>query len=301
MKFRHRASSHAENPFKRPFISSEWRYFWRVFLSRRVVMIGLVIFVIMLVVSTAAPWLVPFDPNKQDLANVLLQPGKAHLLGTDQFGRDSLSRLIYGARTAMIVGIGCVTIACLTGATLGAIGGYFGGIANVLVMRFIDVLMAFPMLLLAILIAALLGGGLQNVIIALSIVTIPPYARVMAGQTLSIKENDYIIAMKAAGARKSRILFRHILPNAFPALLVQITTQLGTLILNEASLSFIGIGIKAPAAAWGSMLNDGYKYLLTNPILSIAPGVAIMLVVFAFNMVGDGLRDALDPRLRGKI
>ena len=200
-----------------------------------------------------------------------------------------------------MVGFITVAIAAVIGIGLGIIAGFYGGITNVLIMRGIDALMAFPMLLLALLLAAVLGGGIQNVIIAMSVAMIPGYARVMHGLTLSIKENDYIMAQRAMGSSKSRTMFSHILPNALPPMIVLVTLQLGGLILAEASLSFLGIGIKPPGAAWGSMVSDGYQYLLSNPVLSFAPGLAIMLVVFAFNMVGDGLRDALDPRLRGLL
>jgi peptide/nickel transport system permease protein len=168
-------------------------------------------------------------------------------------------------------------------------------------MRFIDALMTFPMILLALIFASLLGGGLKNVMIALGISLLPGYARIMCGQVLSVKETDYIIAEHALGARNLRVMLRHILPNCFPPMIVLITLQMGAAILAEAGLSFLGIGIEPPGAAWGAMVNDGYHYLITNPILSFAPGMAIMLVVFSFNMVGDGLRDALDPRLRGVI
>jgi peptide/nickel transport system permease protein len=169
------------------------------------------------------------------------------------------------------------------------------------IMRIMDLLMTFPMIILALFIASILGGGIQNVIIALGISALPGYARVMHGLSLSIKENDYILAERAAGAGNWRTMLSHILPNAAPPMIVLITLQLGTLILAEAGLSFLGIGIKPPGAAWGAMVNDGYRYLVTNPWLSFSPGIAIMLVVFAFNMVGDGLRDALDPRLRGTL
>jgi peptide/nickel transport system permease protein len=168
-------------------------------------------------------------------------------------------------------------------------------------MRFMDALMGFPMILLSLVIAAVLGGGIHNVIIALSVATIPGYARTIHGLTLSIKENDYIMAQRAMGAGNLRTMIVHILPNALPPMIVLVTLQLGALILAEAGLSFLGIGIKPPGAAWGAMVYDGYRYLRTSPVLSFAPGLAIMLVVFAFNMVGDGLRDALDPRLRGLL
>jgi peptide/nickel transport system permease protein/oligopeptide transport system permease protein len=169
------------------------------------------------------------------------------------------------------------------------------------IMRIMDLLISFPMIILALFLAALLGGGIQNVIIALAVGALPGYARVMHGLTLSVKENDYILAGRAMGSKDLRTMLTHILPNALPPMIVLITLQLGTIILSEASLSFLGVGIKPPGAAWGAMVSDGYRYVMTNPMLSFAPGVAIMLVVFAFNLVGDGLRDALDPRLRGTL
>ena len=198
-----------------------------------------------------------------------------------------------------MVGFVTVGIAGVVGVALGLIAGYFGGVASMVIMRIMDALMGFPMLILAMLFAAVLGGGIQNVVIALSIATVPGYARVMNGLTLSIRENDYIMAERAMGSSNSRIMLGHILPNAIPPMIVLVTLQLGGIIMAEAALSFLGIGIKPPGAAWGAMVSDGYRYLSNNPTLSFAPGIAIMLVVFAFNMVGDGLRDALDPRLRG--
>jgi peptide/nickel transport system permease protein/oligopeptide transport system permease protein len=265
------------------------------------VIFGLFILLILGFTAIFADWLAPYDPYKQDLNNILLQPSKAHLLGTDAIGRDTLSRLIYGTRTALTVGFLAMAISASIGVTLGIIAGYFGGITNIVIMRFTDVLMPFPMIVLALLIAALLGGGIHNVILALGIATVPVYTRVTCGMALSIRENDYIMAERAMGASHMRMIMRHVLPNAFPPIIVVITLQLGFLILSEASLSFLGIGIEPPGAAWGAMVNEGYRYLVKLPILSFAPGAAIMLVVFAFNMVGDGLRDALDPRLRGTL
>jgi peptide/nickel transport system permease protein len=280
---------------------SEWRRFRRVFFQRRMVMFGLLILLILGLTAIFADWLSPYDPYKQDLNNILLQPSKAHLLGTDAIGRDTLSRLIYGSRTALTVGFLAMAISASIGVTLGIIAGYFGGIINLVIMRFTDVLMPFPMIVLALLIAALLGGGIHNVILALGIATVPVYIRVTCGMALSIRENEYIMAGRAMGASHMRMMMRHVLPNAFPPIIVVITLQLGFLILSEASLSFLGIGIEPPGAAWGAMVNEGYRYLVKLPILSFAPGAAIMLVVFAFNMVGDALRDALDPRLRGTL
>ena len=280
---------------------NEWRRFVRVFFQRRIVIFGLLVLIILGLTAIFAKQLAPYDPYKQDLTSILQQPSREHLLGTDPIGRDTLSRLIYGTRTALTVGFVAVSIATSIGVTLGMLAGYFGGKVNMVIMRFTDILMPFPMIVLALLIAAVLGGGIQNVILALGIATIPGYIRIMCGMTLSIRENDYILAARAMGARHGRIMIRHVLPNAVAPIIVVITLQLGFLILSEASLSYLGIGIKPPGAAWGAMVYEGYRYLLKIPILSFAPGAAIMLVVFAFNMVGDALRDALDPRLRGTL
>jgi peptide/nickel transport system permease protein len=280
---------------------SEWRRFRRVFFQRKIVFFGLLVLLLLGLAAIFAAWLAPYDPYDTNMRNVLLQPSKAHLLGTDPLGRDTLSRLIYGTRTALLVGFTTVTIAAVAGMALGLIAGYFGGITNMIIMRIMDLLLSFPMIILALFIAALLGGGIQNVIIALGIGALPGYARVMHGLALSIRENDYVMAERAMGSSNSRTMFSHILPNTMPPMIVLITIQLGSIILAEAGLSYLGIGIKPPGAAWGAMVNEGYRYLLTNPWLSFAPGLAIMLVVFAFNLVGDGLRDALDPRLRGLL
>jgi peptide/nickel transport system permease protein len=280
---------------------TEWQRFRLSFFKRKLVVMGMVLVLFFIFVAIFAPWLAPKDPYETNIKSILAKPSPEFWLGTDVLGRDTLSRLIYGARTAMTVGIITVTISAVIGVILGLIAGYFGGAISMVIMRVMDMLLSFPMLLLALLIASLLGGGIHNVIIALTIGSIAPKCRIVNGQALSAKENDYVMAERAMGSSTMRILFRHILPNIIPTLIVIITMQLGTLILAEASLSFLGIGIRPPGAAWGSMINDGYKYLLRSPVLSIAPGACIMLVVFGFMMVGDGLRDALDPRLRGTI
>jgi len=280
---------------------NEWRRFWRVFLQRRVVIFGMVILGLLVIAAVFAPLLAPYDPYIGVMADSLSQPNRTYLLGTDIQGRDTLSRLIYGSRSVLIVGFVTVGVAAVFGIILGLTAGFFGGLASMVIMRVMDALMGFPMLLLALLLSAVLGGGIQNVIIALAVAMLPGYARVMNGLTLSIRENDYILAERAMGADNSRTMLGHILPNAMAPMIVLVTLQLGAVILAEAGLSFLGIGIKPPGAAWGSMVNDGYRFLLTNPVLSFAPGLAIMVVVFAFNMVGDGLRDALDPRLRGLL
>ena len=280
---------------------SEIKRIISVFFSRPLPVIGLFIIVILILAAIFAPLIAPYDPYKMDIINKLQPPTREHLLGTDSLGRDTLSRIIYGSRTSLIVGISAIGISTIIGLTLGLIAAFFGGALYQIIMRFIDALMAFPMLLLALLIAALLGAGMKNVIIALGIGMIAPPSRMMCGVAMSIRENDYILAARAMGMSNTRIMLEQILPNAFPPLLVMITIGLGATILAEAALSFLGIGITPPTAAWGGMVNDGYKFLLTCPVLAISPGVAIMLVVFGFNMMGDGLRDALDPRLRGVL
>jgi len=212
-----------------------------------------------------------------------------------------LSRLIIGSRNSLMVGVVGVGIAAGIGIVAGMAAGFFGGWVNAIIMRIVDALMSFPMILLALLIAGLLGSGLSNVMIALGIAMIPAYARLMCGQVLSIRENDYVMAGRSMGSGDWRLMFKHIMPNSFPPLIVLVTMQIGSAILAEAGLSYLGIGITPPDPSWGAMVNDGFKFLLSNPLLSFVPGLAIMIVVFAFSMVGDGLRDALDPRLRGTI
>ena len=280
---------------------SEFRYVVRVFFRRKLAVIGFVIILLLLIVAIFAPFLAPYDPLQTDLPNRLQQPSWEHPLGTDSTGRDTLSRIIYGTRISLAVGFGAMAIAATAGIVIGMLAGYFGGIVYVVCMRLVDALMSIPMLVLALCLAALLGGGLTNVIIALGIALTAIYARLMCGQVLTVKENDYVMAARIVGDSNLRIMLQHLVPNAFPPLIVLVTLQLGTMILTEAGLSFLGVGIQPPTPAWGAMVNSGYRYLLQLPILSFAPGLAIALVVFGFNMVGDGLRDALDPRLRGTI
>jgi peptide/nickel transport system permease protein len=277
-----------ENDFQElPPRVSTFQYFRKVFFSRGVVIFGFAVVTLMIITAIFAPLLAPYDPYEQDLDNSLASPSWKHLLGTDTVGRDTLSRIIYGSRASLIVGIVALSVAA--------------GLTHATIMRFIDALMTVPMILLALTIAAVLGGGLTNIIIALGIALIPTYARLMCGQALAIKQNDYITAARSIGASDLKIMIKHIAPNCFPPLIVMMTMQIGITILAEAGLSFLGIGISPPGAAWGAMVSEGYRYLTVSPILSFAPGLAIMLVVFAFNMIGDGLRDALDPRLRGTL
>jgi peptide/nickel transport system permease protein len=280
---------------------SEFKRVRRVFFGRKLAFIGLVIIGFTLAVALFAPLLAPYDPYKFDLSQRLQSPSRNHLLGTDTLGRDVLSRIIYGSRTSLMVGLLAISIAAIIGQPLGLIAAFFGGTVRTVIMRIIDAFMSIPMILLALIIGTLLGGGLKNVILALGIGMMAVHARIMCAQAITVMQNDYIVAAKSSGASSLRIMVRHVLPNSFPPLLVAVTTEMGICILAEAGLSFLGLGIAPPGAAWGSMVSDGYPHLMTTPVLSLAPGVAIMLVVFAFNMMGDGLRDALDPRLRGTL
>ena len=278
---------------------SEYRRILKIMMQRKIVAAGLVITLLTIIVAIFAPWIAPHDPYDQDLKAIRQAPSASHLLGTDRLGRDVLSRIIVGTRVSIMVGIVAVLIAGVLGITLGLLAGYFGGWTNTIIMRFIDALLALPPMILILAIATLMGGGLKNVLIAIGVGMMPTYCRLMCGQILSMKENDYITAAHSIGAGNWRIMLRHLLPNSFAPLLVLLTTNIGTAILLEASLSFLGIGIMPPTPTWGGMVNDGYEYLISNPLLSLAPGLVIFLVVLSVNMVGDGLRDAIDPRLRG--
>jgi peptide/nickel transport system permease protein len=280
---------------------NELRRFMRVFFGRPVVIIGFVLLLVFIICAAVPQWLTHYDPIKQTLSETLLPPSSQHLLGTDALGRDLYTRIIYGARTAMIIAVSAIGFAVIVGTILGLIAGYIGGITNSIIMRFIDAMMAFPGILLALTIVSVLGGGMLTVIIALGVPSITGYARVVCAQAMSLRENDYVLAARTLGASKKRIMFLHILPNAIAPLIVMSTIAIGMTILAEAGLSYLGIGITEPTIAWGSLVNVGQRFLLNYPLLSIAPGTAIMLVVFGFNMVGDGLRDALDPRLRGTL
>jgi ABC-type dipeptide/oligopeptide/nickel transport system permease subunit len=280
---------------------SESRRIVKVFFRRRLAVVGLVLIALLVLTAIFAPWLAPYPPNKIDMAQSLAKPSSEHWLGTDNLGRDVLSRIVYGARTSIIIAIGATAVAAVIGEILGLVAAHFGGAAFQIIMRLTDSLMAIPMLLIALIMASVLGGGAKNVILALGVGMIPVHCRMMCAQTMTVKQNDYILAARAMGMGDLRMMFLQIVPNAFPALIVVITVGLGAVILAEAGLSFLGVGVMPPYPAWGSMISDGYKYILSNPVLSLSPGVAIMLVVFGFNMMGDGLRDALDPKLRGVV
>jgi peptide/nickel transport system permease protein len=267
---------------------------------RKGAVVGLAI--ILLVVATAAfaPLAAGRDPLDQTLPDKLRPPGKGYVLGTDSLGRDLRARLVWGSRISLAVGVASVAIAAVLGTGLGLAAGYFRGWVDAVVTRAIEVLMSFPLVLLAIAIVAVLGSGLRNLMIAVGISSIPPFARLVRGQVLAVGQREFVEAARAVGAGSIRVMARHILPNIASAVVVLGTLRISTVILTEASLSFLGLGVSPPTATWGSMIADGVKWLRLAPWVSIVPGVAIMITVLAFNLFGDGLRDALDPRLRGE-
>lgn len=259
--------------------------------------------VILLLVVTAvlAPLLAPYDPYEQKLVSQLQGMSPEHWLGTDSMGRDVLSRIIYGSQVSLVVGIASTLIAGGFGMLVGLVAGMGGRIVDAVLMRIMDAMMSVPMIILALFLGTIFGKGLGNICVAIGICMIPSYARVTRGQVLSVKEMDYVTAGVLCGASKIKNTLVHIFPNCVSANLVLMTMNLGSAILSEAALSFLGMGINPPTASWGGMVNDGYKYLSRDPIIAIAPGVCIMIVVLCFNMVGDALRDALDPKLRGTL
>ncbi|WP_376768313.1 ABC transporter permease [Litoribacterium kuwaitense] len=273
--------------------------FIRKLLRNRFAALGLFVILLLLIVASFAPFIATHPPNQMEVGNTLLGPGEAgHLLGTDSYGRDIFSRIVYGARISLIVGISAVLFGAIFGSLLGLISGYFGGKTDTVIMRFIDGMMAFPFILLAIVLMTVLGQGLVNVIIAIGISNIPGFARVFRGQVLSVKESEYIEVTRSLGAKHGRILFRHIVPNSVAPLIVYATMGVAGAIISEASLSFLGLGVQPPTASWGSMLQEGKNYLVLSPELATFSGLAILITVLGINLFGDGLRDALDPKMK---
>jgi len=261
--------------------------------------IGAAVVVLMILVAATAPWIAPYDPVQVDFGAMLAPPSAAHWLGTDSFGRDVLSRLIYGSRTALIVGFGAAFVGATAGAILGVGSAYFRGWIDLVLQRFMDIFISFPLIILALAMVAILGNSLPNLIAAITIPMIPRCALVIRSSSLSIRELPYVDAARAAGFGHARIIMRHMLPNVMAPYLIMLTSFLGQAILLEASLSFLGLGVQEPTAAWGLMLRGAaVEFAETAPWMGLFPGLAISLAVFAFNLFGDSLRDALDPKLR---
>lgn len=274
----------------------------RIFFGRGIIVkICFAILVLFLLTAIFANFLAPHDPNLQNLLDVLKRPSKTNLLGSDYLGRDVLSRIIYGGRISLSVSFLSGTLAAFLGITLGLIAGYFGGVSSRIIMGVTDVVLSIPTLVFTLVIAAIMGGGVVSLVIAIGLGMIPTYIRMMNGLVVSLRENDYIMASRLIGQKERFIMLKHLLPNGFPSLIVLYTINLGNGIMTESTLSYLGVGINPPTATWGCMVSDAYQYLLSAPWLAIIPGVCIILIIISFNVVGDGLRDALDPRLRGKL
>jgi len=260
--------------------------------------VGLALLVTLLGLALAAPVLTAEDPGKQNLARVLHPASAAHPLGTDHLGRDVFARILYGGRLSLLIGFLAVGVGLAVGVPLGAISGFQGGRTDLVIQRFADILLSFPGFLLALSLVAILGVGLRNVIISVGISAVPSFIRLVRGSVLSIREQAYVEAAHALGQRRSAIIFRHVLPNAMAPVIVQATLSLGFAILVAAGLGFLGLGVQPPTPEWGTMLGEGRQYIFRAPSLTTFPGVAIFLAVLGFNLFGDGLRDALDPRMK---
>jgi peptide/nickel transport system permease protein len=271
---------------------------WRRLTRDKLAIVGMAIIALFIIAAVFAPLLAPYDPTEQTLLQRRQPPSPRHWMGLDEVGRDILSRIIYGARVSLQIGLMSVSMAILLGSILGAVAGFVGGWLDNLIMRLMDILLAFPGLLLAIAVVSILGPGLMNMLYAIAFVSIPIYARIMRASVLSVKEQDFVMAARAVGVTTLRILWREILPNAVTPVLVSGTLGIATAILDAAGLSFLGLGAQPPTPEWGSMLGEGRGSVFTAPHIVIFPGLAIMLNVLGFNLLGDGLRDALDPRLR---
>ena len=269
--------------------------------KRKLVIFAAILVVFFVVTAIFAPLLTPYDPYKGDFRQILAKPSLQHPLGTDETGRDVLTRIFYGARTSLMIGVVSVLISAVAGVCLGLVSAFYGGVVNIVISRLVDVMMSLPSLMLALALGMVLGRGTLSLMVILGISTIPTYTRMMAGQVLSLKNRDYIVAEKVMGAKNGRILLKHILPNCFSPILVLLTSNIGMTILAESSLSFLGMGINPPTASWGAMVSQGSAKLLLNPVYGIAPGFCVCLLVYGFNVLGDGLRDVLDPRLRGSL
>ncbi|CDO03217.1 Glutathione transport system permease protein GsiD [Oceanobacillus picturae] len=267
-------------------------------IKSKTALIGVIIIVLLVLTAILAPVIATHSPTAQDIVNRYQAPSSDHLLGTDELGRDIFSRIVYGTRISIQIGVIAVGISLAIGVLLGGIAGYYGRWIDQIVMRFIDIMMAFPSILMAIALVAVLGPSLQNAMIAVGIVGIPQFARIVRSAVLSIKENEYIEAAKSIGAKHGRILIQHVLPNCVAPIIVQATLGVGTAILDAAGLSFLGLGAQPPTPEWGAMLSDGRAAIQNAPWVVAFPGLAIFFVVLGFNLFGDGLRDALDPRLK---
>jgi len=279
-------------------IVNPWFEAWRRLIKSKIGLMGLVLIGILILVAVFAPYLAPYDPVKQNILFRYQAPSQKHLLGTDEMGRDILSRIIYGARISLLVGLLSIGLALVIGVILGLLAGFYGGVIDMIIMRIMDIMLAFPSILLAIAIVAILGPQLKNSMLAIGIINIPRFARIIRSSALSLKESEFINAARVLGAGDVRIIFHHLLPNAMAPLIVQTTLGIATAILEAAALSFLGLGAQPPTPEWGAMLSDARSSLQKAPWVATFPGLAIIFGVLGFNLLGDGLRDALDPKMK---
>jgi peptide/nickel transport system permease protein len=277
---------------------SQIRVMWESLSADKAALAGLIVIVFLALVAIFGQWLMPYDPNLQNMTQTFIPPCAEHWFGTDQLGRDIFSRIISGTKISLTVGITAVAISLTIGVILGSIAGYYGGAADTIVMRLMDMMLAIPSILLAIAFMAALGKGLDKAVIAIGLVSIPEYARIVRGCILSVKENDFVQAARVIGNRDRRIIFHHVLPNVLSSIVVRATLGISTAVLDTAALGFLGLGVQPPAAEWGDMLGRARGFIFSAPYTLLFPGIAITLTVLAFNLLGDGLRDALDPKSR---
>lgn len=283
-----------ENP------ENQWLEMWRSLRANRAALVSLVFILALVVIAVIGPYITPYNPIETEMSNALKPPSAEHWFGTDQLGMDIFSRVIAGTRVSLTVGLLAVSIALTIGIVLGAIAGYAGGWLDTVIMRLMDMMLAIPSILLAITLMAALGKGIDKAVIAIGLVSIPEYARIVRGNILSIKENDYIAAAHVVGLSDARIIFRHVLPNALSVIIVRATLGISSAILDTAALGFLGLGVQPPQPEWGDMLGRARGFIFQAPHTLLYPGMAITATVLAFNLLGDGLRDALDPRARIK-
>lgn len=279
-------------------VSGPWRDAWRAFRKNKIAMIGLIMIVLFVIIALLAPVIAPYDFKAQELGDRLKPPSSEHWFGTDDLGRDLFTRVLYGARISLWVGTFSVIGSIILGTFLGILAGFYGKWIDMIISRLFDILLAFPSILLAIAIVAILGPSLQNALYAIAIVNIPTYGRLVRAKVLSLKNEEYITAARAIGMKNSGILLRHVLPNSLTPIIVQGTLGIATAIIEAAALGFLGLGAQPPSPEWGKMLSDSRQFIATAPWTVVFPGISIMLTVLAFNLMGDGLRDALDPRMK---
>ena len=275
--------------------------FLTVLFGRKIVLVAAVVVGFFLLCAVASPLIAPYDPNAIDLTSMLEGPSAEHIFGTDQHGRDLFSRIVYGSRMAFLVGVLAVLVATVIGVFIGLVAGYFGGAVDSVLMRIIEAEMSIPGIMLALALVATFGNSTGMLIFILGFSAIPPYARMMRAQVLSVRELDYVASSRIIGNSDLKTMLRHVFPNCLSPIIVLMSQSIGATILSEASLSYLGAGIMPPTASWGKMVSEGYQYLTTSPLFALLPGVAVILLVLSFNILGGGLRDALDPRMRGNL